>query len=339
MPKSYESIMQALEQGKYATTYFLQGEEPFFINQVSEFIESNALDEGQKSLNQVVVYGKETELSTVLTHARRFPMMSEKQVVIVKEAQELKDINKESGQKLLESYIINPLPSTILVFCYKYKKIDKRKKLYKSIDNYAILLDTKKLYDNQIPDWILKFVKSKGHKITDKAVQLLSDNIGNNLERINNEVNKILSNFEETITINDELVQRYVGISKDYNTFELQKALAIKNILKANQIVNYFGQNPKSHPIVITLATIFSLFNKLLIIHQNKSKSDRELAAMLKINPYFLKEYIGAYKLYPLPKVIQNIYYIKEADLKSKGFMGNIPEREILKELIFKILH
>ena len=335
-----ESILKDLKEKKYAPVYFLQGEETYYIDMISDFIEDNVLTEAEKGFNQTILYGRDVATNVILTNARRFPMMSERQVVIVKEAQAVNDINKEAGQKLLTDYIQNPVPSTILVFCYKNKTLDKRKSLGKLIEKHAVALTTKKLYDNQVPAWVESYMKSKGFGITPKATQMLSDSIGNDLERLANEIDKMLINFKEKIQIDEGVVQKYVGISKDYNVFELQKALITKDVIKANKIVNYFEANSKKNPIIPIIAILFSFYSKLLIAFHAKDKSERNLASVLKVSPYFVKDYMFAMKNYNPMQVVNNIHYIREADLKSKG-VDNISatEGQILKELVFKLLH
>lgn len=340
MVQTPEHVIAALKKGNYAPVYFLQGDEAYYIDLISDYIEANALSESEKGFNQTVIYGKDHQVSQVITNAKRFPMMSQRQVVIVKEAQDLSDLNKEMGQKLLLDYIQNPLASTILVFCHKYKSIDKRKALGKALDKHTVFVQTKKPYDNQIPAWISSYVSSKGNGIKPKATQMLADFIGNNLERLANEVDKILINFNEKVEIDEMMVQKYVGISKDFNVFELQKALQAKDVLKANRIVNYFESNPKRNPIIPIIAVLFSFYSKLLVAHHSKDKSERGLASVLKVNPYFVKDYIMALRHYPLMKVVDNIQYIREVDLKSKG-VGNASasEGQLLRELVFKLLH
>lgn len=335
-----ESVLSDLKNNKYAPVYFLQGEEPFFIDQISDFIEENAMDEAAKSFNQMILYGKDVKMNDILSNARRFPMMSDRQVVIVKEAQSLQDFKNEAGQKLLSDYLDDPLPSTILVFCHKYKKIDRRKALGKALEKKAVFVDTKKLYDNQLPEWIKKYTQSQGHEITDKAAYLMGGYIGNDLERISNELRKILINFKEKTTIDDNHVHRYIGISKEYNVFELQKALAYKDVQKANSIVNYFAANPRNNPIVVTVAVLYAFYAKLLMVHKIPDKNNRSVASKLKIPTFVAGEYITAVKSFPLQKTIDNISYIRQADLQSKGVgANNLAEGEILKELIFKLLH
>jgi len=334
-----EAVLKDLKNGQYAPVYFLQGEEPFYIDQISDYIEEHALEAGQKGFNQVVMYGKDHPVNAIVTNARRFPMMSERQVVIVKEAQNIPDLNKEAGQKLLLDYIQNPLPSTILVICHKYKSIDKRKALGKQLDKHTVLVSTKKLYDNQVPDWVSNYIQSKGFSIDPKGTQMFADYIGNDLERLSNEIDKVLSNFEQKVTINADIIQKYVGISKEYNVFELQKALQTKDVLKANRIVNYFGSNPKKNPIIPIIAMLFGFYSKLLLVHTAKDKSQGSLASVLRINPFFVKDYLMAVRAYNLSQTINCIHHIKEADLRSKGVGFNHAEGELLKELVFKLIH
>lgn len=335
-----ESVLGDLKSKKYAPVYFLQGEETYYIDQIADYIEDHVLNEAEKGFNQTVLYGRDVAMNVVLTNARRFPMMAERQVVIVKEAQNISDINKEAGQKLLMDYLQNPVASTILVFCYKNKTLDKRKALGKSIDKLAVSVTTKKLYDNQVPAWVEQYIKSKGFTATAKAVQMLADSIGNDLERLANEVDKMLINYKEKVQIDEAAVQRYVGISKDYNVFELQKALISKDVVKANKIVNYFEANPKKNPIIPVIAILFSFYSKLLVAFHAKDKSERNLASVLKVSPYFVKDYLHALRNYSPAQVVNNIHHIKVADLKSKG-VDNISatEGQLLKELVFKLLH
>lgn len=343
MSQTAEQVLSDLKQQRYAPLYFLQGDEPYYIDLIAEYIENYTLSESEKGFNQLVLYGKDVDVSTIITNAKRYPMMSDRQVVIVKEAQEIQDLNTQGGQQLLEAYVKNPLPSTILVFCHKYKSLDSRKTLGKAIGKFAVLVESKKLYDNQIPDWIANYIKKRGYKIEENAVQMLSDYIGNNLQRLANEIEKILINFKKedtNIVINADIVQKYVGISKEYNVFELQKALAVKDVIKANQIVQYFEANLKANPIIPVIALLFTFFSKLLLVHHATDKTERGLATLLKINPFFVKEYRAAAIHYSLPKVIQNIHYLRIADLHAKGIDNTGgSDAQILKELVFKLLH
>lgn len=340
MPHKPEQVLVALKSGKFAPIYFLQGEETYFIDLISDYIERYALADHEKGFNQVVCYGKDSNIGSLLTQARRFPMMAEKQVIIVKEAQDIADLGREDSQKLLESYIERPLTSTILVFNYKHKMLDGRKSLAKTLDKYAVLVDSKKLYDNKIPEWIASYLKDKGISIHPAAIQMLADSIGNDLSRLSNEIDKLLINCRDKKEISTDLVQQYVGISKEYNMFELQKALTNKDVLKANQIILYFEANPKNNPVIVVIATLFTFFCKLLVSHESNDKSEAGLAKTLGINPFFVKEYLQAIRVYPLIKIIHIIHYLKIADLQAKGVeSGQMTDGQILKELIYKILH
>jgi len=244
MPNTPVEVLENLKNNQFQPIYFLQGEEPFFIDQISNYIEEHALTEAEKGFNQTIFYGKESAMADILTQARRFPMMAEKQVVIVKEAQEISDFKKESGQKLLENYLNNPVPTTILAFCHKHKSLDRRKNISKIIEKHAVFVNTKKLYDSQLPDWIQSHVKELKYTITPKATYMLTQNIGNNLERINNEINKITINLNNgTNEISENAIEEFVGISKEYNLFEFQNAIIHRDRYKAIQMVNYFGAN------------------------------------------------------------------------------------------------
>ena len=298
------------------------------------------LTKQRKGFNQIILYGKDVAVTDLLTQARRFPMMSERQTVIVKEAQDIKDLQKEESQKMLEDYLSQPQTSTILVLAHKHKAFDKRKKLWKTLSKHAEVVESKKLYDNQLPDWIKKYVSAQGHMIGDKASHMLAENIGANLQRLTNEIEKVLINFKERTEITPELIDKYVGISKDYNSFELQRAIAQHDVLKAVKITNYFGDNPKTNPILPILAVLFSFFSKLLIVHQNSGANDKVLASKLKVNPFFIREYLSASKYYSVSKVVSNIGHIRTADLSAKGVnTGNIDQGELLKELVFKLMH
>lgn len=346
---SFDGILADLKSKRFASLYFLQGDEPYYIDQISDYIEKHALPDGEKGFNQTVIYGKDTDINSIITAAKRFPMMAEKQVVIVKEAQEVKDLDKEVKNKIggkevafypLEEYAKKPLPSTILVFCYKYKTLDGRKPIAKTIDESGLLFTSKGLYDNQVPEWIQKNIVSKGHSVSEKATQLLTEFVGNNLSRLDNEINKILSNFTGKITVSEEHVLQFVGVSKEYNIFELQSSLAKRDILKSNKIVNYFSENTKEHPIQQLLANLFGYFSKLLLVKTANATNEADAARVLGLPPFIAKEYIIASRNYPDVKLLQIFSYIREADMRSKGYETSmVDEGEIMKELVFKILH
>ncbi len=338
---SYPEIINSLKKGSYSPIYFLQGEETYYIDSIIKQIEENALEESQKGFNQLVLYGKDTNLVDVMGAARRYPMMGTRQVVIVKEAQEIKEWNKEDRQTLVLNYLENPLPSTILVFGYKYKSMDKRTKLGKALEKHAVFLSAKKMYDNKIPEWIKGYCKASNVKIDEQAIMILSENIGNNLKRLSNEIEKLMLNLKnEDETINADMVQRYVGISRDYNIFELQKALSVHNKVKALKIAHYFAANPGNNPMVLIIYSLFSYFSKLLMVHQSANKSDGVIASLIGVNPFFAKEYLLAARNYPVGKVAENIKFIHETDLQSKG-IGFAPKKEgaILTELVYKLMN
>ncbi len=340
MAATPDQILQELKAGKYAPVYFLQGEEPYYIDQITDFIEDNCLNETEKGFNQTIMYGKDVAVNQIVSAARRFPMMAERQVVIVKEAKDILDLNKDEGQSLLMNYLDNPVPSTVLVFAHKHKKVDGRKPLSKALGKKSVLLTTTKLRDYEVPKWIESFAKEKGFNIGYQSVQLLAEYLGNNLERLTNEVNKIAINLKDGEEITPEHIQKYVGINKDYNVFELQKAISAGDVLKANRIVNYFAANIRANSIIPMIAILFSYYTKLLLLHSAKDKSDSGLARAMGLPPFVVKEYKIAAARYPLGKVMQSISLLREADLRSKGVnSGSMAEEEILRELVFKLMH
>jgi DNA polymerase-3 subunit delta len=268
-------------------------------------------------------------------------MMAQRQVVIIKEAQELADLNKDEGQRLLLSYIKSPLPSTVLVFAHKHKTLDGRKPLAKELDKLTILVESAKIKDYKVPEWIGNYLRDKGLTAKPNTIQLLADYIGSDLSRLANEMDKLSINLKSgQKEITPELVQQYIGISKDFNIFELQKALVARNAFKANQIIQYFESDPKNNPLILNVAALFSFFCKIIMAHQAPDKSERGLAAALKVNPFFVKDYLAAMRTFPLDKTLRIIGHLREADIKSKGIeSGNATEGEIMKELVFKILH
>ena len=336
----YQSILSDLKKGTYAPVYFLQGEETFYLDSIIKWIEQNALEESQKGFNQLILYGKDTSLVDVIGAARRYPMMGERQVVIVKEAQEIREWTKEDKQTLVINYLENPLPSTVLVFSYKYKSLDKRTKIGKAFEKHAVFLNAKKMYDDKIPDWIRSYCAAHKVKVEEQAVMMLSENIGNNLQRLSNEIEKLILNVGQGEPITSKMVQKYVGISKDYNIFELQKALSTINRKKALKIAHYFAANPGNNPMVLIVYNLFSYFTKLLMIHQAADKSERAVASLIGVNPFFVREYLMASRNYPLNKVVQNIKFIQEADLQSKGIgFATKKEGPVLTELVYKLMN
>ncbi|MCE7995512.1 MAG: DNA polymerase III subunit delta [Roseivirga sp.] len=340
MSNTPEKVLADLKAGKYAPVYFLQGDEPYYIDQIADYIEDHCLSEAEKGFNQTIMYGKDVTMAQVLTNAKRFPMMAERQVVIVKEAKDIQDINKEEGQKLLMHYLDQPVPSTVLVFAHKHKNLDGRKPLAKAAKAKSVFVATAQLRDYQLPQWIEDYIRQKGYGINDRSIMMLSEYVGTNLERLTNEIGKMLINLKEGDSINEDLVQKYVGISKDYNVFELQRAISFRDPVKANRIVRYFAANAKANPIIPMIALLYSFYSKLLIFHGTKDKSDQSLTSAMGVRPFALKEYKAAARSYPLGKVMQNISFLRKADLKSKGVdSGAAADGEVLKELVFLLMH
>lgn len=340
MDATVKKIISDIRARKYAPVYFLQGEETFYIDQIAELIETTVLTEAEKGFNQVIVYGKDAAMATILTHARRYPMMSEKQVVIVKEAQDIPDLNKEIGAKLLLDYLSKPVPSTVLVFCHKHKSLDKRRELGKKIDQLSVCLTTKKLYDSQLPAFAAEYAGEKNVNIEDRAIAVLCELTGNDLHRLANEMDKLSISSEEGKAITAEKVLAHVGISKEYNIFELQRAIIQRDVLLANRIVRYFGDNTKKNPAIPVVAFLFSFFSKLLAASQVPEKNDKALVSALKISPYAAKDYLMGLRNYSADKIVLVISFLKEADLRLKGVnTGSDSEEEILRELVYRILH
>ena len=286
MAVTYEEIISDLKKRIFKPVYFLAGEEPYYIDLISNFIEEKVLSEEEKAFNQMILYGDDTNIHAVIDTARRFPMMSSHQVIIIKEAQSLKKIEE------LEIYLEKPLLSTILVFCYKYKTLDKRTKLYKSLDSSGSYFESSRIRDYLIPGWIERYLMSKGIKTDPSASAMLTEYLGTDLHKIVNELDKLIITLsKDKPVITTTLIEKNIGISKDYNNFELQKAIGEKNILKANMIVHYFANNPKDNPITLSIASLFGYFSKLLTYHYLTDKSKNNVAAVLRVNPLFVKDY------------------------------------------------
>ncbi len=328
-------IVSDIKGGNLHPVYFLMGEEPYYIDKISDYIEENVLDESEKGFNQVVMYGRDVSIEEIVASAKRFPMMAERQVLIVKEAQDLsRTIEK------LTSYVENPQPSTVLVLNYKYKKLDRRKKLYKAVAKNGLIYESKPLYENQVADWIRRVLSGKKYQVEPKAAQMLVEFLGTNLSKISNELDKLTTILPKGTIITPEHVEENIGISKDFNNFELRKAIGDRDILKANRIINYFAQNPKNNPLVMTISLLNSFFTQLLIYHGLQNKSRENVAKALGVRPYFVPDYISAARNYPMRKVAQIIAMLRDADVKSKGVgASNQSQGDILKELLFKMMH
>ncbi len=329
-----QSILNEIKSGKIHPIYFLMGEESFFIDQISTFIETSVLDETQRGFDQTVLYGKDTTVDDIISIAKRYPMIATRQVVIVKEAQNL----SRTIEQLLP-YVNNPQQTTTLVFCYKYKSIDKRKALYKALSKSHVVFESKKIYDSKIPSFISGVLQKRNLKITPKASYLLADFLGNDLSKISNELEKLQLVIGVTDTITPELIQENIGISKDYNNFELQKAIAQLNRKKAYQIVRYFSENTNQHPIVITVATLYSFFTKLMTLHTVTDRNPKTLSRAIGVSPYFLDDYVSAAKNFPMRRISGVFQTLRIMDTKSKGVDANLKPKDLYNELIFRILN
>ncbi|MGQ9846813.1 MAG: DNA polymerase III subunit delta [Bacteroidales bacterium] len=339
---TYEQLFEELKKQIYKPVYFLMGEEPYFIDVIADYIEENVLSEAEKSFNLTVVYGKDTDLASIVSLAKRYPMMANYQVVIIKEAQNIKNLDaSEIGKKInpLLSYLQQPLRSTILVICYKGKKLEKNRKIYKTIEKCGVIFESKKIYETKLPAWISNQFKIRGKNIEPKAANLMADYIGNNLSSIINEINKILIFLENENEINVSHIEKLIGVSKDFNNTELLKAIGSKNITQANRILLYFQSDPRQHPVQQTIVWLFEYFSKVILLKDFQGLSDAELATKIGIPIYYLNDYKTTAKNYTLNHLIQNIHLIREYDMKSKGVDSLADGHELLKELVYKIMN
>ncbi len=328
-------IVNDIKNGTIKPIYFLMGEEPYYIDKLADFIEQNVLTEEEKGFNQTVLYGRDVSMEDIISTCKRYPMMADRQVVIVKEAQDLtKTIDK------LESYADNPMPSTVLVFCYKYKTLDKRKKVTKFIAKKGLVYESKKLYENQVGEWIKRVLQGKSFTIEPKANAMLVEFLGTDLSKINNELEKLAIVLPKNTMITAKHIEENIGFSKDFNVFELRKAIGDRNQMKAYQIAQYFADNPKDNPMVVTTSLVFGFFVNLLQYHGLKDRNPKNVAAVLKVNPYFLKDYDVALKNYPMKKVSAIVGKLRDIDVKSKGVGANaLPNSDLLKEMLVGIFN
>lgn len=334
---TFEDVIRDINNKIFYPVYFLTGEEPYFIDKISKLIETTVLSDSEKEFNRVIVYGRDVDSSQIISLAREYPVFSNYRVVIVREAQDL--TNPDKDERLLK-YFKDPVKSTILVFDYKYKKVDGRTELAKVLKKNHVFFLSKKLYDNQIPDHVETMIKSRGFRIHPVAKMLLAENLGNNLSKIENEINKLVINIDPQQEITPQVIEQNIGISKDYNVFELQKALGQRDVVKANRIINYFAGNPKENPAIKVIAILYGYFRKLFLYHFLKDKSDRSVAAELSVNPYFVREYKAAATNYKIPKLRQIISLLREFDLRTKGVeSAPVEDGELMRELVYRILH
>jgi DNA polymerase-3 subunit delta len=334
MDMTFEQVLTDLKNKKYYPVYFLTGEEPYYIDQIANYIEEKVIGEEQKDFNLIVLYGKDVDPAEIVSNAKRYPMMSDLQVIIIKEAQDVRNIEE------LQSYVENPLRSSLLVLCYKYKKIDKRRSFAKAIEKSGVFFESARLYENRIPDWIRMYLKERNFGITVKACMLLTEFLGTDLTRIANELGKLQINTSPGSVIDEKQIEQQIGIHKDFNVFELQKALGTRDVFKANQIAAYFAGNPRENPLIKTLSILHGFFIKLMIYHQLKDKSKNAVAAALGVNPFFVQDYQTSAQNYTMAQLTRIVSLFREYDLKSKG-VDNVSagDGELLKELVFRVLH
>ncbi|MEM1121149.1 MAG: DNA polymerase III subunit delta [Bacteroidota bacterium] len=334
---TFSQIITSLKNKQYQPVYFLHGNESYFIDAIADYIEKNVLSEGEKSFNQTILYGKEIDFKQVVDTVRRYPMMAPYQVVIVKEAQEMRTL------KELATYVEQPAATTILVICHKHKRFDGRSKLGKVLKKKAVLFESKKLYDNQLPDWIHNYLRDKGFTIKPAATALIAEYLGTNLSKVVNELDKLAINLTKGTDITQQHIQNNIGISKDYNVFELQKALGQKQVTKVNRIIQYFGANPRKNPMVMLVGSLYNYFSKIYMLHFLRNAGDQEVQKALKLSSsFFLREYRASARNYPKQSVTKVLGILKEYDLKSKGVDNNTmsnPDSELMKEMVWRILH
>ena len=327
-------IVKDINEKRIKPIYFLMGDEPYYIDKLSDYIEQNVLSEEEKGFNQTILYGRDVEVQDIISTCKRYPMMADYQVVIVKEAQ---DLSRTIAH--LESYVLNPMPTTILVICYKYKTVDKRTTLSKALPKTGLVFESKKMYDTALPQWLKRVLSGKKLDIEPKATAMLIDFLGNDLSKISNEIDKLAIILPSGSTITPEIIEKNIGFSKDFNIFEFQKAIGQKNVIKSYSIAYYFHENPKDHNVVAVIGILFSFFSKLLLYHGLKDKSPKSVASALKISPYFVGDYeIGA-KNYPMRKVSQVVASLRDVDVKSKGVGATLNDKELYKSLLFTIFN
>ena len=336
--KELELIFKNIKNKEFLPIYFFHGEEAYYIDIAVKALENDVLTEDEKAFNQTVVYGKDTNYNEILALAKQYPMMGDKQLIIVKEAQDLKFNDEET--KILEKYVENPVESTILVFAHKHKKVDSRKKVFKTLDKAKMLFHSEPVKDYNLAKWIDDEAKNLQIKLAPGISQLLADYLGNDLSRIANELNKMKLVLKDGEVLDGKLVETHIGISKEFNVFELQKALGKKDANTAFKIAYYMGKNPKTNPIVMTIGNLYNFFSNVVLYHTVSHQSPPTIASELGINPYFVKDYAEAARLYPLKFATRIISVLREIDLKSKGLGAvNMDEGELLKEMVYKIIN
>ena len=355
-PLTYEALLQDLQAKKFSPLYLLEGEEPYYIDQVTQWMETQVLNESERSFNQFILYGKDTTAEKLLQACKTAPMMGNRTLVILKEAQMMQELTRAkageepdskkdkaarpaSASELLEQYFLNPLPSTMLCICFKEKKLDRRNRRGKALDKQAVVLTTKKMYDDKLPEWIIQKAHAMQLKISPKSAMLLSEFIGTDLNRMENELQKLAITVQGKGEITAEVIERNIGISKDYNVFELQKALGARNSQKSFRIVQHFLHNEKEYPLPMTLASLYKFFWQLYLFHEVKGQKDGEIASAIGTNPFFVKDYRSAALHYPPLQCEKILLLLHRYDLRSKGMQnGETENGELLRELVIHIL-
>jgi DNA polymerase-3 subunit delta len=337
---SPQQALYLLKKKEYSPLYFVQGDEHYYIDMLLSYFKDHILEASEKTFNLTVLYGIEHKLADIIRRAQQYPIVGEKQVLIIKEAQELTEITRDTGLSMLKDYLKKPNPTMLIVFFYEHKTLPANSKLSKVLQEAAVIVQSKKMYDNQLPAWVRNYVAEKQLTIKDEAVLLLQELIGNDLSRIAKEIDKIVLNMANEGVITVDLVQNYVGMHRQFNVFELQNAIVTKNLLEANRIVLQLLENTTSSIANVVISLLATFFSKLLLIHQTSDRSASNLVTALKLHAYFIPQYIAAAKLYPVPKIIQNISDLQEADMKLKGITSPFAkERAVLQELVYKLLH
>jgi DNA polymerase III subunit delta len=339
MTSTYFQLVKDFQKRNFANIYLFYGEEPFYIDELSDYLTENVLNDIEKDLNQVILYGRDSSVAQVVNSSKQFPMIGERKLVVLREAQDL-DIKKEENLNLLLSYFNHPQPSTVLVICHKYKAPPA--KLLKALlaSDKAVTVESKRKYDSELPGWITTQVKSNGYTISDKAALMLVENLGNNLEKINNELGKLFINLTKTKVITEDVIEQYIGVSKDYNIFEFQRALAQKHVLKANKIANHFALNPGENSIFKIIPILFGFFSKVLLIHSLSDKSESSIMSKAKISPFNKQDYFDAYRNFNVRKLQDIVGWLRECNIRALGIENYSTDNgELLRELVFKITH
>lgn len=330
----FEDVIAEIRKGVYHPIYFLMGEETYYIDVIADYLAEKVLTDTEKEFDMTILYGKDTNVNDIVSQAKRYPMIAKHHLLIVREAQNIDNIEN------MLPYVQKPLNTTILVICYKYKSFDRRKKFIKDVEKAGVIFEGKRLYDSQVPGWISTHVKRKGYRIGPEAVQVLADHLGADLSKIVNELKKVFINIRQNEEITTQLIEAHVGISKDFNIFELQKALGSKDSFKAFQIVRYFNDNPKANPLVLTLAMLYMYFSKLMIYHSLPVKDKLSISRALSVPDFFVAEYQRAAKSYPPDKLVRIMSYLRQCDTRSKGIDNQTTTSgDLLKELIYKVLN